>query len=82
MEKLPENKNWAGTRIVESPQENDKNYYWVRVKSEPNKTLFKDINKQRNSDNELITNKLETVFNFSPIEKITFKNLINLLKRV
>lgn len=38
MEKLPENKNWAGTRIVESPQENDKNYYWVRVKTEQNKT--------------------------------------------
>lgn len=39
MEKLPENKNWAGTRIVESPQENDKNYYWVRVKTEQNKTF-------------------------------------------
>ncbi len=39
MEKLPENKNWAETRIVESPQENDKNYYWVRVKTEKNKTF-------------------------------------------
>ena len=37
MEKLPENQNWAGTRIVESPQENDKNYYWVRVETEQNK---------------------------------------------
>ena len=34
-----ENKNWAETRIVESPQENDKNYYWVRVKTEKNKTF-------------------------------------------
>ena len=39
IEKLPENKNWAETRIVESPQENDKNYYWVRVKTEKNKTF-------------------------------------------
>lgn len=39
MEKLPENKNWTGTSIVESPQENDKNYYWVRVKTEQNKTF-------------------------------------------
>ncbi|MDX6183788.1 hypothetical protein SGQ44_15915 [Flavobacterium sp. Fl-77] len=33
MEKLPENQKWAGTSIIESPQENDKNYYWVRVKT-------------------------------------------------
>lgn len=31
MEKLPENQTWAGTEIIESPQENDKNYYWVKV---------------------------------------------------
>lgn len=37
MEKLPENQDWAGTRIVESPQENDKNYYWVRVETKQNK---------------------------------------------
>ncbi|MCL9805473.1 hypothetical protein NAT51_08065 [Flavobacterium amniphilum] len=39
MEKLPESKNWAGTSIVESPQENDKNYYWVKVKTQQNKTF-------------------------------------------
>ncbi|NJM80057.1 MAG: hypothetical protein HC854_11365 [Flavobacterium sp.] len=37
MEKLPENQDWAGTEILESPQENDKNYYWVRVKTTENK---------------------------------------------
>ena len=37
MEKLPENQDWAGTRIVESPQENDKDYYWVRVETKQNK---------------------------------------------
>lgn len=37
MEKLPENQDWAGTSIVESPQENDKDYYWVRVKTQQNK---------------------------------------------
>ena len=39
MEKLPENKEWAGTEIIESPQENDKNYYWVRVETKENKKL-------------------------------------------
>ncbi|MFD1604177.1 hypothetical protein ACFSJW_08270 [Flavobacterium artemisiae] len=31
MEELPENQEWAGTSILESPQINDKNYYLVRV---------------------------------------------------
>ncbi|KFF07892.1 tetratricopeptide repeat protein [Flavobacterium hydatis] len=31
MQDLPENQEWAGTSIIESPQINDKNYYWVRV---------------------------------------------------
>ena len=39
MHKLPENKNRTEIRIVESPQENDKNYYWIRVKTENNKTF-------------------------------------------
>lgn len=39
IDKLPENKNRTEIRIVESPQENDKNYYWVRVKTESNKTF-------------------------------------------
>lgn len=39
MDKLPENKNRTEIRIVESPQENDKNYYWIRVKTESNKTF-------------------------------------------
>jgi hypothetical protein len=37
MEELPENQDWAGTGIIESPQENDKNYYWVRVKTQQGK---------------------------------------------
>ena len=39
MEKLPENKNPTSIRIVESPQENDKNYYWIRVKTKQHKTF-------------------------------------------
>ena len=39
MDKLPENKNRTEIRIVESPQENDKNYYWIRVKTESDKTF-------------------------------------------
>ena len=39
MEKLPENQEWAGTEIIESPQENDKIYYWVRVETKENKKL-------------------------------------------
>lgn len=38
MEKLPENKNRTEIGIVESPQENDKNYYWIRVKTKQNET--------------------------------------------
>lgn len=37
MESLPENQDWAGTAILESPQENDKNYYWVRVNTKQGK---------------------------------------------
>jgi hypothetical protein len=37
MEELPENQKWAGTSIIESPQTNDKNYYWVEVKTSQNK---------------------------------------------
>lgn len=37
MEELPENQDWAGTSILESPQINDKNYYWVRVETKQNK---------------------------------------------
>lgn len=37
MQELPENKDWAGTAILESPQENDKNYYWVRVNTQQGK---------------------------------------------
>lgn len=37
MEELPENQDWAGTGIIESPQENDKNYYWVKVKTQQGK---------------------------------------------
>ncbi len=37
MKELPENQDWAGTGIIESPQENDKNYYWVRVKTQQGK---------------------------------------------
>ena len=37
METLPENQKWAGTSIVESPQINDKNYYWVKVQTQENK---------------------------------------------
>ena len=36
MEKLLEDQNLTETSIVESPQENDKNYYWVRVETEQN----------------------------------------------
>nr|WP_315149274.1 DUF5301 domain-containing protein [uncultured Flavobacterium sp.] len=39
MQNLPENKEWAGTSILESPQENDKSYYWVRVEIKENKEL-------------------------------------------
>lgn len=39
MQELPENQEWAGTGIIESPQENDKNYYWVRVETKQNKIL-------------------------------------------
>ncbi len=39
MQELPENQDWAGTHIVESPQENDKNYYWVRVTTKQDKEL-------------------------------------------
>jgi len=34
MQDLPENQVWAGTSIIESPQINGKNYYWVRVTNE------------------------------------------------
>ena len=34
MQKLPENQGWDGIAILESPQENDKNYYWIKVKTE------------------------------------------------
>lgn len=37
MQNLPENQDWAGTAILESPQENDKNYYWVRVNTKQGK---------------------------------------------
>lgn len=37
MQELPENQNLVSTHIVESPQENDKNYYWVRAKTAENK---------------------------------------------
>ena len=37
MEELPENQKWAGTSIIESPQTNNKNYYWVEVKTSENK---------------------------------------------
>lgn len=39
MENLPDNKELAGILIIESPQENDKNYYWVRVNTKENKEL-------------------------------------------
>jgi hypothetical protein len=38
MKKLPENQNMVESRIVESPQINDKNYYWIRVKTEQKKS--------------------------------------------
>lgn len=37
MQNLPENQDWVGTTILESPQENDKNYYWVRVNTKQGK---------------------------------------------
>ena len=37
MQNLPENQDWAATTILETPQLNDKNYYWVRVKNQRGK---------------------------------------------
>lgn len=39
MEELPENQDWAGTSIIESPQENDKNYYWIEVETQQGKKI-------------------------------------------
>ncbi|GGF23513.1 hypothetical protein [Flavobacterium limi] len=37
MQNLPESKGWNGIAILESPQENEKDYYWVRVDIEKGK---------------------------------------------
>lgn len=59
---LPESKGWTGTAILDDPQINDKDYYWVRVTTKNNE--YNAIIEKHLDARDKALNEFDTESNF------------------